>query len=376
MPHLNSRTALVVSNVFGSFVDNVYRMSLGFFLVMAPYTKDSAADGMPLVWSAVVLAGIPLIYALVVPLAGRCADRYDRGTMLRWLRFAGLIAAAAAVAGFTTRDGLLCAAGALAMWTVASAASPLKSALAADLFPGREAPFGALSFLLPLLAALAGTALLVNSLLGTGWHGYAQSGAHILAGAVVLASVASWLASLRVVTSGSAAPKLPILTDPRPAVAQFFRDQAPATTANGGSAAWTLSWLLFGFSFVALPPPGYATNFELFAIVFSLAAMAGAIVAIGPVAAGRSRETWIVATLAGCLGMFGYGALFVGRFHDSAMGLLVLGSQVGLMGAGCGMGIVAAWTIAARSVALDIRGRVLGWDAIRSGARCSRDTFG
>ena len=288
---------------FAAFNDNFLKTSLVFLILFGTDLTASEAAALITLASAIFIAP----YFILSGLGGELADRYDKARVAQWLKFAEILIALIAVAGYTRQSIPLLFVALLGFGLIAALFGPLKYGILPDHLERER---------LPAANALIEGATFIAILTGTIVGGIAaQGGGARLFGLLVMGfAVACWLSALRIPPSGEGAPHLRITKNIARSTAAMLRHLRADTRLWWGALVTSWFWLI-GIVVLSLLPPliksllgGNEDTVTAYLALFSVAIGIGSALA-ALIACGRIvlRTTFAGALL---LGVF---ALDLGR---------------------------------------------------------------
>ncbi len=293
---------------FAAFNDNFLKTSLVFLILFG--TDLTASDAAALITLASAIFIAP--YFILSGLGGELADRYDKARVAQWLKFAEILIALIAVAGYTRQSIPLLFVALLGFGLIAALFGPLKYGILPDHLERER---------LPAANALIEGATFIAILTGTIVGGIAaQGGGARLFGLLVMGfAVACWLSALRIPPSGEGAPHLRITKNIARSTAAMLRHLRADTRLWWGALVTSWFWLI-GIVVLSLLPPliksllgGNEDTVTAYLALFSVAIGIGSALA-ALIACGRIvlRTTFAGALLLGVfaldLGMVMFGA--------------------------------------------------------------------
>ena len=293
---------------FAAFNDNFLKTSLVFLILFGTDLTASEAAALITLASAIFIAP----YFILSGLGGELADRYDKARVAQWLKFAEILIALIAVAGYTRQSIPLLFVALLGFGLIAALFGPLKYGILPDHLERER---------LPAANALIEGATFIAILTGTIVGGIAaQGGGARLFGLLVMGfAVACWLSALRIPPSGEAAPHLRITKNIARSTAAMLRHLRADTRLWWGALVTSWFWLI-GIVVLSLLPPliksllgGNEDTVTAYLALFSVAIGIGSALA-ALIACGRIvlRTTFAGALLLGVfaldLGMVMFGA--------------------------------------------------------------------
>ena len=293
---------------FAAFNDNFLKTSLVFLILFGTDLTASEAAALITLASAIFIAP----YFLLSGLGGELADRYDKARVAQWLKFAEILIALIAVAGYTRQSIPLLFVALLGFGLIAALFGPLKYGILPDHLERER---------LPAANALIEGATFIAILTGTIVGGIAaQGGGARLFGLLVMGfAVACWLSALRIPPSGEGAPHLRITKNIARSTAAMLRHLRADTRLWWGALVTSWFWLI-GIVVLSLLPPliksllgGNEDTVTAYLALFSVAIGIGSALA-ALIACGRIvlRTTFAGALLLGVfaldLGMVMFGA--------------------------------------------------------------------
>ena len=293
---------------FAAFNDNFLKTSLVFLILFGTDLTASEAAALITLASAIFIAP----YFILSGLGGELADRYDKARVAQWLKFAEILIALIAVAGYTRQSIPLLFVALLGFGLIAALFGPLKYGILPDHLERER---------LPAANALIEGATFIAILTGTIVGGIAaQGGGARLFGLLVMGfAVACWLSALRIPPSGEGAPHLRITKNIARSTAAMLRHLRADTRLWWGALVTSWFWLI-GIVVLSLLPPliksllgGNEDTVTAYLALFSVAIGIGSALA-ALIACGRIvlRTTFAGALLLGVfaldLGMVMFGA--------------------------------------------------------------------
>ena len=293
---------------FAAFNDNFLKTSLVFLILFGTDLTASEAAALITLASAIFIAP----YFILSGLGGELADRYDKARVAQWLKFAEILIALIAVAGYTRQSIPLLFVALLGFGLIAALFGPLKYGILPDHLERER---------LPAANALIEGATFIAILTGTIVGGIAaQGGGARLFGLLVMGfAVACWLSALRIPPSGEGAPHLRITKNIASSTAAMLRHLRADTRLWWGALVTSWFWLI-GIVVLSLLPPliksllgGNEDTVTAYLALFSVAIGIGSALA-ALIACGRIvlRTTFAGALLLGVfaldLGMVMFGA--------------------------------------------------------------------
>ena len=293
---------------FAAFNDNFLKTSLVFLILFGTDLTASEAAALITLASAIFIAP----YFILSGLGGELADRYDKARVAQWLKFAEILIALIAVAGYTRQSIPLLFVALLGFGLIAALFGPLKYGILPDHLERER---------LPAANALIEGATFIAILTGTIVGGIAaQGGGARLFGLLVMGfAVACWLSALRIPPSGEGAPHLRITKNIARSTAAMLRHLRADTRLWWGALVTSWFWLI-GIVVLSLLPPliksllgGNEDTVTAYLALFSVAIGIGSALA-ALIARGRIvlRTTFAGALLLGVfaldLGMVMFGA--------------------------------------------------------------------
>ena len=293
---------------FAAFNDNFLKTSLVFLILFGTDLTASEAAALITLASAIFIAP----YFILSGLGGELADRYDKARVAQWLKFAEILIALIAVAGYTRQSIPLLFVALLGFGLIAALFGPLKYGILPDHLERER---------LPAANALIEGAAFIAILTGTIVGGIAaQGGGARLFGLLVMGfAVACWLSALRIPPSGEGAPHLRITKNIARSTAAMLRHLRADTRLWWGALVTSWFWLI-GIVVLSLLPPliksllgGNEDTVTAYLALFSVAIGIGSALA-ALIACGRIvlRTTFAGALLLGVfaldLGMVMFGA--------------------------------------------------------------------
>ncbi len=315
---------------FAAFNDNFLKTSLVFLILFGTDLTASEAAALITLASAIFIAP----YFILSGLGGELADRYDKARVAQWLKFAEILIALIAVAGYTRQSIPLLFVALLGFGLIAALFGPLKYGILPDHLERER---------LPAANALIEGATFIAILTGTIVGGIAaQGGGARLFGLLVMGfAVACWLSALRIPPSGEGAPHLRITKNIARSTAAMLRHLRADTRLWWGALVTSWFWLI-GIVVLSLLPPliksllgGNEDTVTAYLALFSVAIGIGSALA-ALIACGRIvlRTTFAGALLLGVfaldLGMVMFGAAPTNLAQEPAA---VLTSPLGLRAA-------------------------------------------
>ncbi len=315
---------------FAAFNDNFLKTSLVFLILFGTDLTASEAAALITLASAIFIAP----YFILSGLGGELADRYDKARVAQWLKFAEILIALIAVAGYTRQSIPLLFVALLGFGLIAALFGPLKYGILPDHLERNR---------LPAANALIEGATFIAILTGTIVGGIAaQGGGARLFGLLVMGfAVACWLSALRIPPSGEGAPHLRITKNIARSTAAMLRHLRADTRLWWGALVTSWFWLI-GIVVLSLLPPliksllgGNEDTVTAYLALFSVAIGIGSALA-ALIACGRIvlRTTFAGALLLGVfaldLGMVMFGAAPTTLAQEPAA---VLTSPLGLRAA-------------------------------------------
>ena len=293
---------------FAAFNDNFLKTSLVFLILFGTDLTASEAAALITLASAIFIAP----YFILSGLGGELADRYDKARVAQWLKFAEILIALIAVAGYTRQSIPLLFVALLGFGLIAALFGPLKYGILPDHLERER---------LPAANALIEGATFIAILTGTIVGGIAaQGGGARLFGLLVMGfAVACWLSALRIPPSGEGAPHLRITKNIARSTAAMLRHLRADTRLWWGALVTSWFWLV-GIVVLSLLPPliksllggneDTVTDYlALFSVAIGIGSALAALIARGKIVL---RTTFAGALLLGVfaldLGMVMFGA--------------------------------------------------------------------
>ena len=315
---------------FAAFNDNFLKTSLVFLILFGTDLTASEAAALITLASAIFIAP----YFILSGLGGELADRYDKARVAQWLKFAEILIALIAVAGYTRQSIPLLFVALLGFGLIAALFGPLKYGILPDHLERER---------LPAANALIEGATFIAILTGTIVGGIAaQGGGARLFGLLVMGfAVACWLSALRIPPSGEGAPHLRITKNIASSTAAMLRHLRADTRLWWGALVTSWFWLV-GIVVLSLLPPliksllggneDTVTDYlALFSVAIGIGSALAALIARGKIVL---RTTFAGALLLGVfaldLGMVMFGAAPTNLAQEPAA---VLTSPLGLRAA-------------------------------------------
>ena len=297
---------------FAAFNDNFLKTSLVFLILFGTDLTASEAAALITLASAIFIAP----YFILSGLGGELADRYDKARVAQWLKFAEILIALIAVAGYTRQSIPLLFVALLGFGLIAALFGPLKYGILPDHLERER---------LPAANALIEGATFIAILTGTIVGGIAaQGGGARLFGLLVMGfAVACWLSALRIPPSGEGAPHLRITKNIASSTAAMLRHLRADTRLWWGALVTSWFWLV-GIVVLSLLPPliksllggneDTVTDYlALFSVAIGIGSALAALIARGKIVL---RTTFAGALLLGVfaldLGMVMFGAALLG----------------------------------------------------------------
>ncbi len=192
---------LFVTQALGAFNDNVFKNAL-VILITYVLAERAGMDGRLMVTAAAGIFILP--FFLFSATAGQLADRYDKATLIRWVKLLELVLMLAAAAGFWLRSVPWLMTVLFLMGSQSALFGPLKYGILPEQLRREELVGGngliqAATFLAILLGTLVGGLLVM-----------ADGGILVISVTIVAVALAGWLASRFIPATGPAAPELAI----------------------------------------------------------------------------------------------------------------------------------------------------------------------
>jgi acyl-[acyl-carrier-protein]-phospholipid O-acyltransferase/long-chain-fatty-acid--[acyl-carrier-protein] ligase len=315
---------------FAAFNDNFLKTSLVFLILFGTDLTESEAAALITLASAIFIAP----YFILSGLGGELADRYDKARVAQWLKFAEILIALIAVAGYTRQSIPLLFVALLGFGLIAALFGPLKYGILPDHLERDR---------LPAANALIEGATFIAILTGTIVGGIAAQGGGVrLFGLLVMGfAVACWLSALRIPPSGEGAPHLEITKNIANSTAAMLRHLRADARLWWGALVTSWFWLI-GIVVMSLLPPliksllggnedTVTAYLALFSVAIGIGSALAALIARGKIVL---RTTFAGALLLGVfaldLGMVMFGAAPANLAQEPAA---VLTSPIGLRAA-------------------------------------------
>ncbi|MCX7297202.1 MAG: MFS transporter [Hyphomicrobiales bacterium] len=315
---------------FAAFNDNFLKTSLVFLILFGTDLTESEAAALITLASAIFIAP----YFILSGLGGELADRYDKARVAQWLKFAEILIAGVAVAGYARQSIPILFVALLGFGLIAALFGPIKYGILPDHLDRER---------LPAANALVEGATFIAILTGTIVGGIAtQGGGARMFGLLVMGfAVACWLSALRIPPSGEGAPHLKVTGNIAASTAAMLRHLRADARLWWGALVTSWFWLV-GIVVMSLLPPliktllgGNEDTVTAYLALFSVAIGVGSALA-ALIARGRIvlRTTFAGALLLGVfaldLGMVMLGSAPAALAQEPAV---VLTSPIGLRAA-------------------------------------------
>lgn len=315
---------------FAAFNDNFLKTSLVFLILFGTDLTESEAAALITLASAIFIAP----YFILSGLGGELADRYDKARVAQWLKFAEILIAGVAVAGYARQSIPILFIALLGFGLIAALFGPIKYGILPDHLDRER---------LPAANALVEGATFIAILTGTIVGGIAtQGGGARMFGLLVMGfAVACWLSALQIPPSGEGAPHLKVTGNIAASTAAMLRHLRADARLWWGALVTSWFWLV-GIVVMSLLPPliktllgGNEDTVTAYLALFSVAIGVGSALA-ALIARGRIvlRTTFAGALLLGVfaldLGMVMLGSAPAALAQEPAV---VLTSPIGLRAA-------------------------------------------
>jgi hypothetical protein len=318
---------LFACQFFSAFNDNFLKTALVFLILFG-----SASGGAALITLASAIFIAP--YFFLSGLGGELADRYDKATVAKWLKFAEIAIAGIAVAGFFSHSLPVLFVALAGFGVIAALFGPIKYGILPDHLTREQ---------LPAANALIEGATFIAILTGTIAGGLtAKNGGDMgLVSVLIMGfALACWLSALAIPPTGSGAPHLQVRANIAASTAAMLRYLRSDARLWWGALVTSWFWLV-GIVVLSLLPPlvktqigGDEDTVTAYLVIFSVA------VGIGSALAALIARGRIVlrTTLAGAI-LLGLFSLDLGiAMHGATPGttggpLQVLGSLSGVWAA-------------------------------------------
>ena len=200
---------------FGAFNDNVFKNALAIMVAFRSLTVLGLAPGQVVVLSSGIFI---LPFFLFSATAGQLADKYEKATLMRWVKLAEIPIMLLAATGFVLDSPALLLGVLFLMGTQSSFFGPTKYSVLPELLETRDLVGG---------NALVETGTFVAILLGTIAGGLlvalGDSSAGALAGGLPAVAVLGFVTSTRIVRTGPRQPDLKVSRNPVTPMLQTFR---------------------------------------------------------------------------------------------------------------------------------------------------------
>ena len=315
---------------FAAFNDNFLKTSLVFLILFGTDLTESEAAALITLASAIFIAP----YFILSGLGGELADRYDKARVAQWLKFAEILIAGVAVAGYARQSIPILFVALLGFGLIAALFGPIKYGILPDHLDRER---------LPAANALVEGATFIAILTGTIVGGIAtQGGGARMFGLLVMGfAVACWLSALRIPPSGEGAPHLKVTGNIAASTAAMLRHLRADARLWWGALVTSWFWLV-GIVVMSLLPPLIKTllggnedtvtaYLALFSVAIGVGSALAALIARGHIVL---RTTFAGALLLGVfaldLGMVMLGSAPAALAQEPAV---VLTSPIGLRAA-------------------------------------------
>ena len=228
---------------FAAFNDNFLKTSLVFLILFGIDLTESEAAALITLASAIFIAP----YFILSGLGGELADRYDKARVAQWLKFAEILIALIAVAGYSRQSIPTLFVALLGFGLIAALFGPIKYGILPDHLERER---------LPAANALVEGATFIAILTGTIVGGIAsQGGGTRMFGLLVMGfAIACWLSALRIPPSGEGAPHLRITKNIAASTAAMLRHLRGDARLWWGALVTSWFWLI-GIVVMSLLPP-------------------------------------------------------------------------------------------------------------------------
>ena len=228
---------------FAAFNDNFLKTSLVFLILFGTDLTQAEAAALITLASAIFIAP----YFILSGLGGELADRYDKARVAQWLKFAEILIAAVAVAGYSRQSIPMLFIALLGFGLIAALFGPIKYGILPDHLDRER---------LPAANALVEGATFIAILTGTIVGGVAaQGGGTRMFSLLVMGfAVACWLSALRIPPSGEGAPHLKVTGNIARSTAAMIRHLRADARLWWGAMVTSWFWLV-GIVVMSLLPP-------------------------------------------------------------------------------------------------------------------------
>ncbi len=199
-----------LTQFLGAFNDNLYKNALVILIAFQGGVWASMESGLSSDVLVNIAAGLFILpFFLLSATAGQLADKYDKATLMRWIKGLELLIMAAAAAAFTLQSLPLLIALLFLMGVQSTFFGPVKYAYLPAHLGEQELTGG--NGLVELGTFLA---ILLGTIAGGELAHIAAAHSHLIGAAVVAVAAAGWLASLRIPATAPVARELTINWNP------------------------------------------------------------------------------------------------------------------------------------------------------------------
>ncbi len=261
------------TQALGALNDNLFKNGLALFLVY----QLGADAGESRLWINLAAGLFILPFFLFSPLAGELADRYDKGRMVRWIKFNEIVVMLLGALAFWRQQPAALLVVTFLMGMQSAFFGPVKYSLLPDCLREEELPGG---------NALVATGTFLAILLGT-------LGASLLAGRgllpeglmalVLLVALTGWLASLYIPAIAPANPGTAIHANLFTALTSVMRELWHSREIHLPVAGISFFWFFGAFVLTQLPAwnrwhlAGDETATGILLLLFSVGVATGAL---------------------------------------------------------------------------------------------------
>ncbi len=288
----------------GAFNDNVFRVALATWLVYIYFEGEKATAST---WINVAQALFILPFFLFSATAGQLADKYDKATVIRWVKAAEIVIMACAALAFWLGSPVWLVALLFLMGTQSAFFGPVKYSILPQHLNDHELLGGnALVETGTFLAILGGTML-------GGWAIGLADGRHLVGLLLLSFAIMGWAAALWIPSAPSLTPELKVNWNFFTETARVLRDAKKNRVVFDSILA--ISWFWFFGSALITQMPAYASQFlggdnsvfigllAMFSIGIAIGSLlcerlSGRRVEIGLVPLGAFGLSWLSAQLA------------------------------------------------------------------------------